>query len=402
MKILYFYQYFTTPKGAWSTRAYEFARRWVKAGDEVTVVTSVYDKSDLQVDSFISTLEIEGVDVRVISVRLSNKHGVAFRLWTFAAYAIIASWYALSKPADVVLASSGPITVGIPGLVARYLRRRPLVFEVRDLWPEGSIQLGILRHKGLIWLTRFFERLCYRAAARVVVLSEGQADWIRKQHKIDHLTVVPNAADNELAERVDGQYQVPQWAAGKQLILYTGTLGLIDDCGQILEVAQVIRRWGVDDLAIVLIGDGRERAMLEAKQRDLGLANVHFLGLMSKEEVTRWLSKACCSLFVVKDVPFLATASPNKLFDSFASGVPVIQATQGWIKDLLEREHCGLTVAPNDPEAMAAAVLTLARKKDLRQTLAVNAKRVALELFDRDLLSQQMRRTIGEAAAARA
>jgi glycosyltransferase involved in cell wall biosynthesis len=172
---------------------------------------------------------------------------------------------------------------------------------------------------------------------------------------------------------------------------------LIDDCGQILEVARVIRGWGIDNLDIVLIGDGKERAMLERRKKELDLRNVHFMGLMSKEEVTRWLGAACCSLFVVKDVPFLATASPNKLFDSFASGVPVVQSTQGWIKDLLDRENCGITVAPNDPEAMAAAVLKLANTKALRQTLAVNAKRVARELFDRDLLAGRMRQALLDA-----
>lgn len=399
MRILYFYQYFTTPKGAWSTRAYEFTRRWVKAGDQVTVVTSVYDKSDLKAEGFISRFEIEGVDVRVVNLRLSNKHGIAFRILTFVAYALIASWYALTQRADVVLASSGPITVGIPGLVARYIRRRPLVFEVRDLWPEGSIQLGILRNKFLISLTRLFEKICYRSASTVVALSEGQANWIRQKHNIHNLAVIPNASDNELVARVGGDRKVPGWAEGKQLILYTGTLGLIDDCRQILEVARVMRRWGINDLEMVLIGDGKERAMLESRRRELDLRNVHFLGLMSKEDVTRWLASACCSLFVVKDVPFLATASPNKLFDSFASGVPVVQATQGWIKDLLARERCGITVAPNDPEAMAAAVLQLARGGTLRKTLGGNARRVAHELFDRDMLARKMRQVLADAAA---
>src|SRR5436190_1062342 len=108
MKVLYFYQYFTTPKGSWGTRAYEFARRWVRAGDSVTIVTSVYDKSDLKPRGIIDRFEIDGIDVRVINVRLSNKHTKAIRIFTFALYALIACWYALILRADVVLASSGP------------------------------------------------------------------------------------------------------------------------------------------------------------------------------------------------------------------------------------------------------------------------------------------------------
>ena len=111
MKILFFYQYFTTPQGSWSTRAYEFARRWVAAGDEVTVVTSVYDKSDLRPRGFVERFEIDGIDVRVINVRLSNKHGKLQRVATFLWYALISSWFALAVSAGVVLASSGLITV---------------------------------------------------------------------------------------------------------------------------------------------------------------------------------------------------------------------------------------------------------------------------------------------------
>src|SRR5262249_1617506 len=155
MKVLYFYQYFTVPEGSYSTRVYEFTRRWVKAGDSVTVITSVYDRSGIKPQRMISRFNIEGIDVRMINIRLSNGHGKAFRLLTFAAYAAVASWYALTVSADVVVASPGPLTVGIPALIARFVRRRPLVFEVRDLWPEGAIQLGMLTNKLAIRLARF-------------------------------------------------------------------------------------------------------------------------------------------------------------------------------------------------------------------------------------------------------
>lgn len=398
MRIVYFYQYFTVPKGSYSTRVYEFARRWVKAGDSVTVVTSVYDKSGIKPTKFLSRFNVEGIDVRMINIRLSNKHGVIFRLFTFATYSLLACWHALVLPADVVVCSSGPLTVGLPGLLAHYVKRRPLIFEVRDLWPEGAIQLGILCNKPAIRLARWFERDCYRAASRVVALSDGMADWIKKSYGFKHIDVIPNASDNELADRVPDFTELPEWARGKQLAMYTGTLGLIDDCGQILDVAQVIQKRAINDLEFVIIGDGKERAQLEEKMGHLKLTNVHFLGLMSKEGVIRWLSMASCALFTVKNLPFLATASPNKVFDAFACGVPVVQATQGWIKDLLMREQCGITVPANDPEAMADAVLQLAHGNGLRTKLADNARRVARDTFDRSLLAGKMRTILAQAA----
>jgi glycosyltransferase involved in cell wall biosynthesis len=401
MRILYFYQYFTVPNGSYSTRAYEFARRWAKAGDSVTLVTSVYDKSGLKPRRFIERYDIEGIDVRMVNIRLSNKHGVAFRLATFAAYALLACWYALTRPADVVLASSGPLTVGLPGLVARYLRRRPFVFEVRDLWPEGAIQLGILRDPVGIALARWFEGLCYRSATRVVALSEGIARWIQETHPRQPVEVVPNASDNELFGRNLQPSELPEWTKEKRLVVYTGTLGLIDDCSQVLEVARVFQERGIRDVEFVLIGDGKERPLLERKAQELELKNTRLLGLMPKEKLVHWLQAAVCSLFVVKDVPFLTTASPNKIFDAFAAGVPIVQATDGWIQELLEREHCGLNVPANDPDAMADAVLRLVREEPLREELARNARRVARDLFDRSLLAGKMRSILASAAAGR-
>ncbi len=398
MKILYFYQYFTTPKGSWSTRVYEFARRWVKEGDSVTVVTSVYDKSDLKPTGFISRFDIEGIDVRVINVRLSNKHGVIFRLLTFLAYALVACWYALTKPADVVVASSGPITVGLPGLLARYVRRRPMVFEVRDLWPEGAVQLGVLRNPLMIAAARFFEKRCYRAASRIVALSDGMADWIRKNYGAQNVDVVPNACDNELFGNPKMNGPLPAWTQGKKLVLYTGTIGLMDDCRQIVAMAERLQVRGETGIEVVLLGDGKERAELEAQAQQAGLKNIHFLGMVTKKEVASWLRRASCALLAFRAVPCMDTVSPNKMFDAFAAGVPVVQATQGWIKNLLDREHCGITVPSGDAEAFAEAVQRVAHDEVLRTMLADNASRVARELFDRDVLAVTMRKALDNAA----
>ncbi len=390
MRILYFYQYFTTPEGAWSTRAYEFARRWVAAGHRVTVVTSVYDKSDLEPSGLVSRIDCDGVDVRIIGLRLSNKHGFWRRIVTFGLYAVVASWYALRERADVVLCSSGPISVGLPGLIARHLRRRPLLFEVRDLWPEGAIQLGVLTGRASIALARRLESACYSAADLVVTLSPGQRDDIARRFPSLPIEVVPNASDNELVAALPPGTTDPEWVDGRSVLLYAGTLGLIDDAAQLLDLAAELERRRREDLLVVIIGDGGERPELEARAAREGLANVRFLGLRSRIEVFQWLHRAEISIVTIKDVEFLATASPNKLFDAFAAGRPVVQTTDGWIKDLLESERCGLTVAPNDAAAVADAVLRLADDAAQRTEMSANARRLAIERFDRTALAAEM------------
>ena len=289
----------------------------------------------------------------------------------------------------MVIASSGPITVGIPALVARCLRGRPLVFEVRDLWPEGAIALGVLRGRCVVTLSRAFERLMYRRASLVVVASPDMAKHVNKHGLVACIVVVPNAADLELFG-VAVPADLPQWAEGKHLALYTGTLGLIDNCGQLIEAAARLLEFGRMDIEFVLIGDGREREELEEEVRAKGLTNVHFLGPFPKTEVARWVVTASCMLLPVLPLPFLDTASPNKLFDAFAAGIPVVQTTQGWIKNLLETEGCGITVPPNDAQAMANAIIRLVDDPDFRGEMAGNARRVAREQFDRDLLAVRM------------
>lgn len=393
MRILYFYQYFTTPKGSYNTRVYEFTRRWAAAGDQVTVVTSVFDRSDLRPEKWIDRFEIEGVDVRVINIGLSNKHGKLRRILSFAGYALLSSLYALILPADVVVASSGPITVGLPGLIARWFRRKPLVFEVRDLWPEGAVELGFLTNRSAIRLARAFEHLCYRSASTVVALSEGMAGWIRSHNGIEHIAVVTNAADNALFDSIREPIELPDWTAGKRIVLYAGNFGFGDDCGQILDMTAELSARGRDDIVVVLDGDGMQRKALEERVAADRLP-VRFLGLVSRQDLLHWLRAAMCTLCVTRNVPFYGTCSPNKMFDSFAAGTPMIQTTQGWIKQLFATENCGLTVPPNDAAAFAGAVIRLSDDDNLHQGLAANARRVGRERFDRDLLAERMRRIL--------
>jgi glycosyltransferase involved in cell wall biosynthesis len=399
MKILYFYQYFTTPKGAWSTRAYEFARRWAAAGDEVTVVTSVYYKSDIQPDRFVTERTVDGIRLKILNIGVSNKQPLWQQAWTFLQYAAVSTWFALTEKADVILASSGPITVAIPALAARYFRRRPFVFEVRDLWPEGAIQLGLLRNRLLIAALRALEKFCYRSAAMTVALSPGMADWIRRRYGIRNVEVVTNASDCELAERVARNgFELPDWARGKKLAVYAGSLGLMYGADQLLAVAAEMERSGGGDVCLAVIGTGSEQQRLAREAARQGLGNIRFLGQKSREEVFAWASRSLCLLSVVRPLEFFDLASPNKLFDALAAGVPLVQDTQGWMKDLLEREQCGITVPRGDVRAMAEAVLRLARDEDLRRKMAENARRLGRERFERGLLAAKMQRILHEAA----
>src|SRR5690606_20961303 len=195
MKILYFYQYFSTPKGSWGTRVYEFARNWVEEGHEVTVVTSVYSKSDISASKLIEDQYFEGIHVKIINVKIDNKQSFLKRILSFLLYSLLSSYFAIRLHADVVIASSGPITVGLPGLVARYLRGGKLVFETRDLWPEGAIELGIIKSSLVKKIAYWFEKTCYKASSYIVTLSPGMTRNIQNRFGIKKIDDVTNAAN---------------------------------------------------------------------------------------------------------------------------------------------------------------------------------------------------------------
>ena len=399
MHVLYVYPNFTTPRGAWSTRAYDFARCWVDRGHRVTVVTGVYDKSDLRPSGLAWTGLVDGIEVRALNVGLSNRHGFAWRIFTFLLLAGFASWQAARRPYDVALVSSGPLTLGLAGLVARWLRRRPFVFEVRDLFSDGLEQLGIVTNRTAVAGLRRFEGACYRSAACVVALSETMAAWIRSRHRIRHVAVVPNAANVALFDR--DAPRPPEIADGQAAFVFTGTMGRANDCGQLLEAARHLEARATDGIHLYLIGDGQERPALEAEARRDGLDRVHFVPLMPKEALAGWLAAATAMLLTLRPIPVFDTVSPNKLFDAFAAGLPVIQTTQGWIRQVLADHDCGITVDATRPTALADAMVALAEDRPRRDRMARNARRLAREVYSVERLAATLLDTLAATQSPR-
>lgn len=388
MKILIFYQYFGTPSGGWSTRYYEFTRRWVKAGHSVTVVTSPYYKSDIQADGFISRKNVEGVEVIVINSPDSNKDSFFKRAWNAFRFSIVSIYFALSEDHDLVLSSSGPITTAVPGLFSKWIRGKKLVFEVRDLWPKGGIELGKLKNPIIQRIALGFEKIIYQNSSLVVACSGGMEQGVKNVVPEVSTLVISNSSDVELFSNNEHFPNLPQdFDATLPIFIYAGSLGLMDDCSQILEGLRLI-----DNLEynVVFIGDGAERNLLERLCEDYGLhRKVWFLGLIPKTEVVKWFGLARASFVTFKDLPVLGTNSPNKMFDSFAAGVPIIQSTRGWIANLVNQSSCGINVDPTKPKDFADAIQLFLENPDLANEMGRNAKALAENDFNRTVLSNK-------------
>jgi len=389
LNIVYFYQYFSTPKGSWGTRVYDFASDWVEKGHKVTVVTSVYSKSDLTSEKFIDDQLHNGINVKVINIGIDNKQSFIRRIFSFIQYSVISSWYAVTMKADVVIASSGPITVGLSGLIAKYFRRRKFVFEVRDLWPEGAIQLGIIKNNFIKFVARRFEKKCYRAASLIVTLSPGMKSYIEKKHDHKNVISVTNAADIELFSqnhKLDQKFNLDS----KKYFIYTGNIGEVNNSWLLLNTAKVLSKRGRNDIKIVLVGEGQLREEIEKEARDQGLKNFYRFGLMPKNKLVPLVKNAISSFVPLKGIPILDTSSPNKFFESLSAGTPVIQNTNGWMEEFLNDNNVGFTVDPNDAEGLADLLIKLYDNPELAQEMSERATVIAGEKFDKKVLSEKM------------
>jgi glycosyltransferase involved in cell wall biosynthesis len=388
MRILYFYQYFSTPKGSWGTRVYEFASEWIRAGHEVTVVTSIYSKSDIKAEKFIENQVHNGIIVKVINISVDNKQTFIRRLLSFLQYSVISSFYALFLKTDIVIASSGPITVGIPGLIARYVRGRKLVFETRDLWPTVPIEVGIVTNPMVIKFAYFFERVCYKASSFIVTLSPGMTNNIKLRFGLKNVDDVTNAANIEIfsTPRILNSSIV----SPKKYAVYTGNIGMINNSYWLYETAKVLKTLGREDIVILMIGEGQQRLELENLSRKEGVTNYITTGLLPKESIVAYLQNSIAALVPLKGTPILDTSSPNKFFESLASGVPIIQTTQGWMREFIELHRVGFTVDSDDSTSLALLLIELCDNVDTTQEMGNRSRIVAGKYFDKVFLANKM------------
>ncbi|WP_298815799.1 glycosyltransferase family 4 protein [uncultured Chloroflexus sp.] len=394
MHILYLHQYFTTRAGVGGTRSYEFARFFVQQGHQVTMVTAA-ERQSPWAGGWWRQREVDGI--KVIEVRAgyadysrATAIGYGQRIIAFILFALASLLVVLrvERP-NVVFATSTPLTIGIPGMLASWWHRAPLVFEVRDLWPEAPIQMGALRHPALILLARWLERVIYRYSRHIIALSPGMRQGIIDAGiPPEKISVIPNAADLDLfhPQRTGCNWR-ERLGQPAFLALYFGTMGEANDVRQVIEAARVLQDQGRNDIMLALAGQGRQRPLLEELARQYNLRNVQFLDPLPKAEVADLVAAADVCLTIFKAVPVLATCSPNKLFDTLAAGRPVIVNTPGWLQRLVVEHQCGRYARAGDPGDLAIQIAYLCDNPDFTRQAGRNARALAEQQFDRRRLA---------------
>lgn len=391
LRVLYLHQHFSTPAGATGTRSFALARALAARGHAVSVACGGYDGACTGLDGRFRRGRREGRvgGFRVVefAIPCGNAQGFAARGGAFLRYAARASALALSAPWDVVVASSTPLTVALPALLAQAARGTPFVFEIRDPWPElpRAMRIG----PPLLWpaLDRLADAACRNAAA-VVALSDGMAETaVAHGADPDAVCVVPNGADLDLFGP-----QIPPWRPEvarphEALAVYAGAHGRANGLDLLLRAAALLRAEGVP-LRLLLVGEGSEKPCLMAEAAAAGLDNLSFLDPLPKPRLAALLAGSQIGVQCLAPVPeFAEWTAPNKLMDYLAADLPVVAAMEGRAARLLAEGPCGIATPPGDAPALAAALAALAASPARRGALGAAARAQAVRRWDRRLLA---------------
>ncbi|MCW2962529.1 MAG: glycosyl transferase group 1 [Thermoleophilia bacterium] len=402
MNVLFLHQHFATREGAGGTRTWEFSQQLLARGHTVTMVAQLRRGGGIEE---AGRHQVEGMDLIMLPGWYTNHLSFTQRIWQFILFIVRASKLRdLPHRPDVVIASSTPLTIGIPGWILARRHRVPFVFEVRDLWPEAPIQLGVVKSpllkRAAVWLERFL----YRNADVVIPLSPGmEAGVLAAGCAPEKVVTIPNASDIDLfaPEHRDRALLEPWGFEDKFVAVHAGMMGEANGLDYVAKAAEVLRDRGEDDIAILVVGEGITKARLERFAAERGLTNIIFTGMIPREQLGAIVSSCDTCLVSFADFPVLQTNSPNKLFDGFAAGLPAIVNSAGWTKRLVEANDAGAYVDVTKPEELADALVTLRDDPELRARQAANAHRLGTEVFARERLSTRFADVLEFAATIR-
>lgn len=395
MKVLYFHQHFSTPRGATAIRSYEMAKHLIARGHQVTMVCGSYQGGETELTApFLGGLrrgKVDGIDVIEFNLAYSNHDGFIKRAMTMVKFGVRSVGLALTESYDLVFATSTPLTSGIPGIFARWMRGKRFVFEVRDLWPELPREMGVIKNPLILGMLSGLEWLSYRSAHRIIGLSPGMVEGIaRRGISKKHIEMVPNGCDLGIFGQGLDAWRPMGVAETDLMAIFTGTHGIANGLEAVLDAAVELKARGRDDIKLVLVGQGMLKPGLQKRVEKEGLSNVIFHDAVNKSRLAGLMASADLGMQILANVPaFYFGTSPNKFFDYIAAGLPVLNNYPGWLAQLIDEHFCGFAVPPADPVAFADALERAANDRESLKKMGENSRRLAGGEFHRAKLADR-------------
>lgn len=395
MRVLYFHQHFSTPKGAAGIRSYEMARRLVARGHQVTMVCGSYDGGETGITIPFTkgkrTAQVDGIDIIELDLAYSNNDGFIKRALVFLKFALRSIVIAMTARYDLVFATTTPLTAGIPGIFARWLRGKPFVFEVRDLWPELPKTMGVIKNPLVLAAMSALEWISYKSAHKLIGLSPGIVEGIAKRGiSKERIALIPNGCDLDIFSDNVEAWRPSQIKEDDLLAVFAGTHGMANGLDAVLDAAAELKSRGREDIKLLLIGRGKLKSALQERAKNEKLDNVVFHEPVNKAQLSGLMRSTDIGMQILANIPaFYYGTSPNKFFDYIAAGLPVINNYPGWLAGMIKENQCGFVVEPENPKAFADALESAATNKDELKIMGERSRALAENKFDRAALSNQ-------------
>lgn len=406
MKIRFVTLYYPPEVGAAQRRISELARRLSGRGHEVTVLTGFPNypggiKPEGYRGKFTMREVVDGVTVIRVPHYVAPNKGFARRLGIHLTFAFSASlWTLFHRRPDIVYLESPPLFNGFIGLVSRWLRRTPYLFNVADLWPQTAIELGALKNKRLIAASQWLERLFYDQAARVLAVTDGIRRFIRDMgYPEDKVALITNGVDHTIfSDSVPPDPAVLDLKRdGRVLAVYAGTHGMAHALGVVLQAAVRLRD---EKIVFLFIGDGPEKETLISKAAEERLQNVHFWDPRPQAAMPGILRAADIAVIPLRDLPLFDSAMPSKCFEALSAGAPVMLAVRGEMADHIRAARCGITAEPENLDQITAAFRAfLGLAEEERRAMGRRGREYVVAHFSREGITARLETLMREVVA---
>lgn len=398
MHILFLTDNFPPEGNAPATRTYEHAIRWVKAGHKVTVVTCVPNFPEGKVfegykNTWYQTHELDGINVVRVKTFITANEGFVKRILDYMSFMVTGFFAGLfQKKPDVIVATSPQFFCACAGWALSAVRRKPFVFELRDIWPASITAVGAMKDSFFIRMLEKIELFLYRRADSIVSVTHAfKQELIERGIDGKKIDVVLNGVDLNRYEpflgkdvELSGQYDLD----GKFVAGYIGTHGMAHGLEHIIGVAECLQDY--DDIRIVFAGGGAARQkvvdLVEKKQ----LKNVVLIDRQPKEMMPKLWSLCDVSLVPLVNRTLFKTVIPSKIFECMAMGIPTVMSVpEGEATAIVRETNSGLVVESENVDEITEAILRLYENKELYQRMRISSIEAAPK-FSRDIMAEAM------------
>ncbi|MHC4602612.1 MAG: glycosyltransferase family 4 protein [Planctomycetota bacterium] len=412
MHILIVHQYFLSRKDGGGSRWNQFAKYWAQAGHKITVLAGTVNyltgrKLPKYKGKFVvRERQMENLDVLRCYVSEAYNKSFLGRFWAYVLFtlsSILAGLFCVGK-CDVIICTSPPLTVGLTGLILSKLKRIPMVFEVRDLWLESFIDMGLVKNKWVIKITYWLQRKIYNSAEWINVLTPAFEEFLVSVNGIprEKISMIPNAADLDIIKPAprDNQVREKHNLDNKFVVTYVGSHGITNALMQLIEAAKILKEKD-PDVRIMLVGDGIRKPRLREKAAQWGLDNMLFVDSVPKNVIADYIAASDVCTAVLKRLELFKAVYPNKVFDYMSAARPVIIAIDGVARKLVEDAKAGIYVEPENAEEFVEAVLKLKENTQLCNEYGENGLNFVRQNFDRDVLADKYLSIINDKVVVR-